>query len=140
VASKPAASPSAIASPQAPATISGDDIADIEQAMRRAVGSAGLPGIESLLLDRVSLSTPAGSEVMDRAEAARWLRDHAGDTIEVARVEPSSQTMLLEVSTRGWPQADPLEQGIVTFNFRRYDANGRPDDNGDWKVDAIGAE
>jgi hypothetical protein len=140
VAAKPAASPVALASPQASRPISDDDVAQIESEMQRVVATAALPGIERLLLDRVSLSTPAGGQVLERAEAAQWLRDHAGPGIQVARVEPSAQTMLLEVSTQGWPNDEPLEQGVVTFNLRRYGDNGRPDEMGEWKVDAIGAE
>ena len=136
---KPAASPSpAAAAPSRP--IDDDDVARIEREMRQATASPALPGIEDLLLDRVSLSTPNGSQVLDRAEAARWLRDHAGPGIEVDRVEPSSQTMLLEVLTHGWPSTDPIDEGVVTFNLRRYGAGGRPDESGEWKVDAIGAE
>jgi hypothetical protein len=140
VAAKPAASPVALASPEASRPISDDDVAQIEREMQRVVATAALPGIERLLLDRVSLSTPAGGQVLERAEAAQWLRDHAGPGIQVVRVEPSSQTMLLEVSTQGWPNDEPIEQGVVTFNLRRYGANGRPDEMGEWKVDAIGAE
>ena len=69
------------------------------------------------------------------------LRDHAGPGIKVGRVDPNTQSMLLEVQTDGWPIKEPLEQGRVTFNLRRYGANGRQDEeNGDWKVDVIGAE
>jgi hypothetical protein len=137
---KPSASPGANASPEASRPITDDDVAEIESQMQRAMATADLPGIERLLLDRVSLSTPTGSQVLERAEAARWLRDHAGSGINVARVEPSTQTILLEVHTDGWPQADSVEQGVVTFNLRRYDASGRPDEAGDWQVDAIGVE
>jgi hypothetical protein len=118
-----------------------DEIAQIQREMRSIVASANLPDVESLLLDRVSLSTPAGGQVLDRAGAAAWLRDHAGPGITVTRVDPNTQTVLLEVQTDGWPASEPLEQGRVTFNLRRYAANGRQDeDNGDWKIDVIGAE
>jgi hypothetical protein len=40
----------------------------------------------------------------------------------------------------GWPNKDPIQQSQITFSLRRYDANGRPDEeNGDWKVDVIEA-
>jgi hypothetical protein len=139
-AAKPVVSPGAVASPQASRSITDDDVANIEREMQRAVATADLPGIERLLLDRVSISTATGSQVLDRDEAAQWLRDRAGAGIEVARVEPSTQTMLLEVHTEGWPNRDPIEQGVVTFNLRRYAASGRPDEAGDWRVDAIGVE
>ena len=146
----PAASPAVLRSPVPVASASAkpggrqlteDEIAQIQREMQSIVANANLPDIESLLLDRVSLSTPAGGQVLDRAGAARWLRDHAGPGITVTRVDPNTQTVLLEVQTDGWPTDEPLEQGRVTFNLRRYAANGRQDeDNGDWKVDVIGAE
>jgi hypothetical protein len=118
-----------------------EDVAEMQRTMNRIVASRSLPDIESLLLDRVSLSTPAGGEVLDRAEAAAWLRDHADPGITVERVDASTQTLMLEVQTAGWPNKDPIEHGRVTFSMRRYGANGRPDeDNGDWKVDVMTAE
>jgi hypothetical protein len=140
VSAKPAVSPVAAGSPQTTRSISDADVADIEQAMQRALATAALPDIERLLLERVSFSTSAGGQVLERAAAAQWLREHAGPGIQVARVEPSNQTMLLEVTTRGWPSTDPITQGVVTFNLRRYGAGGRPDEAGEWQVDAIGAE
>ena len=51
-----------------------------------------------------------------------------------------TQSLVLQVLTDGWPNKDPIQQGEVTFSLRRYDANGRPDEeNGDWKVDVIEA-
>jgi hypothetical protein len=45
------------------------------------------------------------------------------------------------VLTDGWPTKDPITQGQVSFSLRRYDSNGRPDeDKGDWKIDVIDAE
>jgi hypothetical protein len=109
--------------------------------MERIVSTPDLDNVEAMLLDRVSLSTPAGGQVLDRDGAAEWLRDHAGPGIKVTRVDPNTQTVLLEIETQGWPVADPMEQGRVTFNLRRYAANGRQDeDNGDWKIDVIAAE
>ena len=55
-----------------------DEIAQVQQPMEQIVGQPDLPGMESLLLDHVSFSTPQGGSVMDTAEAAAWLRDHAG--------------------------------------------------------------
>lgn len=146
----PAASPAAARSPVAAASPSGkpvglpltqEVIAQIQRDMERIVASKDLPDIEKMLLDRVALSTPAGGQVLERAAAADWLRDHAGPNIKVTRVDSNTQTVLLEVQTEGWPARDPIEQGNVTFNLRRYAPNGRQDeDNGDWKVDVIGAE
>jgi hypothetical protein len=101
-----------------------------------------MPGIEPLLLDHVSLSTPQGGSVMDAAQAAAWLRDHAGAGIKVSQVNSAAQELMVQVVTNGWPTRDPLETGQVTFSLRRYDANGRQDDSGggDWKIDVIEAE
>lgn len=118
-----------------------DEIAAIERQFDAIVASADLTGIDQLLFDKVSLATPAGGQVLDRAGTAQWLREHAGPGLTVSRVDPNTQTMLLEVQTDGWPIKDPLEQGRMTFNLRRYAANGRQDEeNGDWKIDVIGAE
>ena len=107
----------------------------------RVVSHADLPGIEGLLLDHVSLSTPQGGSVMDSAEAAAWLRDHAGPASKSTASTRGTQDAVLQVVTDGWPNKDPIEHGQVTFSLRRYDANGRPDeDSGDWKIDVIEAE
>ena len=145
-AASPAAARSPVASPSAAAKPGGralteDEIDDIRAQMERVVASPDLPSVEAMLLDRVSLSTPEGGQVLDRAGAAAWLRDHAGPNIAVSRVDPNTQTVLIEIQTDGWPSRDPLEAGRVTFSMRRYAANGRQDeDNGDWKVDVIAAE
>jgi hypothetical protein len=131
-----AASPVAAGRP-----VTQDEINQLQQTMQRATGSPDLPGMDALLLDRISLSTPTGGQVLDRMQAAAWLREHAGPGISVTRVDSNTQTVLLEVQTDGWPNKDPLSQGRVSFNLRRYNASGRPDeDNGDWKIDVIGAE
>ena len=120
--------------------VSDQEIAQVQQQLAKAVGSPDLPGIESLLLDHVSLSTPDGGQVLDQGQTAAWLRDHAGPGIQVSRVDPSTQTVTLEALTDGWPKTAPLDQGQVTFSLRRYAPNGRQDDdNGDWKVDVITA-
>ncbi len=145
----PSPSPVAVRSPSPLASVqprvgrpfTEDDVDQIRRQIEGIVSSADLTGVEALLLDEVSLSTPAGGQVLQRDEAARWLRDHAGSGVKVTRAEPNTQTVLIEVETAGWPVAEPLEQGRVTFNLRRYAASGRQDeDNGDWKVDVILAE
>jgi hypothetical protein len=128
-------------SPVAGQTVGEDEINQLQRRMEQSVASPGLPGVESLLLDHVSLSTTHGGSVMDSGQAASWLRDHAGAGIRVARLERGTQTAMLQVITEGWPNKDPIEQGLVSFSLRRYDANGRPDDEaGNWKVDVIDAE
>ena len=48
---------------------------------------------------------------------------------------------MLQVLTDGWPVRDPIQQGHVSFSLRRYDSEGRPnEDTGDWKIDVIEAE
>jgi hypothetical protein len=134
-----AASPSAVA--VASRGLSDVDIAQLEQRMERVVSRPDLPGVEALLLDRVAMSTSQGGQVLDNAQAAAWLREHAGSGIKVTRTERGTQTLVIQVLTEGWPNKDPIEQSRVSFSLRRYDASGRPDeDAGDWKVDVIEAE
>jgi len=117
------------------------DLAQLQRRLEQAVASPDLPGIEALLLDHVSLSTPGGGSVMDNGQAAAWLREHAGSGIKVSRMERDTQTPMLQVLTDGWPIKDPVQQGHVSFSLRRYDASGRPDEDlGDWKIDVIEAE
>jgi hypothetical protein len=133
-------SPSAVAD----LSISDTDIASAQSRFQQIVASPDLPGIEAVLLDHISLSTPQGGSVMTEADAATWLRDHAGpgSNIKVSQVSAARQDLMLQVMTVGWPQKDPIQAGQVNFSLRRYDANGRQDDSGggDWKVDVIDAE
>ena len=118
-----------------------DDIEQLRRRMERAVGGADLPGMDELLLDHVSLSSALGGTVMDAVEAAAWLRDHAGAGISVTGLEQATQSPMLQVQTTGWQHKDPIEHGQVTFSLRRYDANGKLDeDRGDWKIDVIEAD
>jgi hypothetical protein len=130
--------PSPVASRQ---VVTEEEIAQLQRRMDATVNDPRLPGLESLLLDHVSLSTSQGGSVLDNTQAAGWLRDRAGAGIKVTRLERGTQTLMLQVVSEGWPNADPIEQGRVSFSLRRYDPNGRPDEeNGDWKVDVIEAE
>lgn len=134
-----ASSPSPAAST---AVVRDTDVAELQRRIDQAVATPGLAGIEGLLLDHVSLSTPEGGSVLDRGQAATWLREHAGQGIRVTRVERGTQTLMLQVVTEGWPTKDPIQQGQVSFSLRPYDANGRPNEEGggDWKIDVIQAE
>lgn len=135
-----AGSPSAVAVGTSQA-VKAEDVAQVQRRMEQAVASPDLPGVGALLLDHVSLSTAQGGSVMDSAQAAAWLRDHAGAGIKVTRLEQDTQTLVLQVLTDGWPVKDPIQQGHVSFSLRRYDANGRPDEEvGEWKIDVIEAE
>jgi hypothetical protein len=107
--------------------------------MEQSVAAPGLPGIDRLLLDHVSLSTQAGGSVLGGDEAANWLRDHSGPGIRVKQVDRGTQAVMLQVQTDGWPNKDPIQQGQVSFSLRRYDPNGRQDETGggEWKIDVI---
>jgi hypothetical protein len=132
----PGPSPSAAAEP-----VDEDEIARLQRQMEQILASPELPGVENLLLDHVSLSTPQGGSVMSASEAETWLRDHAGPGLKVSSLERATQALMLQVFTTGWPKQDPIEQGQLNFSLRRYDASGRlDDDNGDWKIDVIEAE
>ena len=149
---RPAASPAASAVPPRVASpgpspsvvrqiITEAEIARVEQQMDQIVSDPRLPGVERLLLDHVSLSTAQGGSVLDNGEAAAWLRDRAAGGIKVTRLERGTQTVMLQVVSEGWPHTDPIEQGRVSFSLRRYDANGRPDEEGgEWQIDVIQAE
>ena len=149
-AASPGASPSprvAVAASPSPSgaasnrVLNDADIAQLQRRIEQLIANPDLPGIEALLLDHVSLSTSAGGSVLDSAQAATWLRDHAGPDIKVSRLERGTQTVMLQVLTEGWPNKDPIQQGQVSFSLRPYDANGRPnEERGDWKIDVIEAE
>ncbi len=140
----PAPSASASASPPAAAdqALNDADVSAAQARLQQVVSTPDLTGIESLLLDHVSMSTAQGGSVMDSQEAASWLRDHAGPGITVGQVDRSTQEVMVQMQTDGWPKKDPLQSGQVTFSFRRYDANGRQDETGggEWKIDVIEAD
>jgi len=118
------------------------DVATVQARFEQILSSPALPGIQDLLLDHVSLSTQQGGSIMDSAEAASWLRDHAGPGIKVGQVTRGTQDVMLLVLSQGWPDKDPVQNGQVIFSLRRYDANGRQDDSGggDWRIDVIEAD
>jgi hypothetical protein len=134
-------SPAPSSAPVANASAEEARITDVSHALSAALASQDLPGIEDLLVDRVSLSTSEGGQVFDRPAAASWLRDHAGPGMQVGQVDRSSLSALLEIHTSGWPATAPILSGQVTFNLHRYDPNGiQDDDNGDWRIDVIQAD
>jgi hypothetical protein len=131
--------PSATAADQA----GGDaDVATMQNRIQQAIGSPDMNGIDALLLDHVSLSSSDGGSVMDRSEAADWLRGHAASNLKVTQVNRGTQDLMLQVTTEGWPPRDPIHTGQVVFSLRRYDANGRQDTagGGEWKIDVIEAD
>jgi hypothetical protein len=140
---RPAASVSPGASPStSDQVLSEADVVSLQDRVGQAVATPELRGIEPLLLDHVSLSTPEGGSVMDSAEAVSWLRDHAGPGIKVSQVTRGTQELVVQVMTEGWPQKDPIQAGQVSFSLRRYDDNGRQNESGggEWKIDVIQAE
>jgi hypothetical protein len=146
-AGSPSPSPSRVAAAASPSAAAegGDasdaELADIRTRMEQITASESLPGLEGLLLDHVSVSTTQGGSIMDAAQTASWLRDRAGAGIKVTAVDRGGQTLLVQVLTENWPHKDPIQEGMLTFSLRRYDANGRPDDeSGTWKIDVIDAE
>jgi hypothetical protein len=129
-------------SPQADGGDASDqEIAQIQNQLEQIISTEALAGLEDLLLDHVSVSTPQGGSVMDAGQTASWLRDRAGPSIKVTSADRGGQTLQIQVRSEGWPRKDPLQQGTVTFSLRRYDANGRPDDEaGTWKIDVVEVE
>ena len=119
--------------------MSDEDVAQLQRRFEQMLNAPDLAGIETLLLDHVSLATPQGGSVMDADQTAAWLRDHTGPGIRVSQVDRGTQTLMLQVLTEGWPNKDPIQNGQISFSLRRYDANGRPDQEGggDWKIDVI---
>jgi hypothetical protein len=118
------------------------DVASVQSRMEQVVNTPDLTGIEGLLLDHVSLSTQQGGSILASADAASWLRDHAGPDMSVSQVTRGTQDVMIQVMTEGWPQQDPIQNGQVVFSLRRYDADGRQDESGggDWKIDVIEAD
>lgn len=95
----PAVSPAP--SPRPAVGVADADVAAVRRELERVFGSPGLPGIEELLFERVSTSTPQGGEVLSRADAAAWLRGLAGPGIQVTNVERSALAVVLQVLTEG---------------------------------------
>jgi hypothetical protein len=124
--------------------IGGITDAQVEQVrnrFRQVFASPSLAGIEALLFDRVSISSAEGGEVLSREEAAAWLRDRAGDGIQVSEVTRGTLAVLLQVVTDGWPLQPPSTIGRVTFNLHRFDPSGQQNQQqGDWKVDVVALE
>jgi hypothetical protein len=149
---QPAGSPSparaaVVVSPNPSATAAaqplGDtDVAAVQTRIEQSISTPAMTGIDALLLDHVSLSTHQGGSIMDAAQAASWLRDHAAPGLGVQQVTRGTQDVMLQVQTDGWPEKDPIQNGQVTFSLRRYDASGRQDESGggEWKIDVIEAD
>ncbi len=118
-----------------------DDVARVQREMQAILGVPELPGVERWLLDRVSLGSAEGGEVLERTAAAAWLRERAAPGMRVVSVDRSALAVVLEVRTEGWSLKPPIATGRVTFNLHRFLNSGAQDDErGDWKIDVIAAE
>lgn len=121
--------------------LSEQGIADVRGRLDRAVSSWGLEGIEELLIDQVTISTPNGGERLSRNQAASWLRRRAGPGLRLMQIERHHHVALLVAQTEGWPNIAPIASGRVGFSFHLYGPTGRQDDEwGSWKVDVVTAE
>jgi hypothetical protein len=99
--------------------ISESDVAAVQSRIQQAIASPEMPGIDALLLDHVSLSTPQGGSVLAGPDAANWLREHAGPNLKVSEVTRGTQDVMLQVTTDGWPPKDPIQTGQMIFSLRR---------------------
>jgi hypothetical protein len=139
-----AASPSAAAAQRTPTDqpLSDAEVENLQRRLQTILAASDLSGIDTLLLDHVSLSTPDGGSVLSSDEAASWMRDRASPGIKIVQVDRGTQEATLRVQTDGWQKKDPIQQGQVNFALRRYDANGRQDQSGggEWKIDVIETE
>lgn len=94
-----------------------------------------------MLAERVALAAPTGGEQLERAAAARWLRQRATSRIRIIDFQRHQHQALIIASTQGWSAVPPLAGGQLGFTLRRYDARGAQDpEHGDWLIDAIEAE
>ncbi len=121
--------------------LSEQGIVEVRDRLERAIRTAGLVGIEELLLDEVAISSPDGGERLNRDQAASWLRRRAGPGLRLSQFERHHHVALLVAQTEGWPNTPPIVSGRVGFSFHLYDAAGRQDDErGSWKIDVVTAE
>jgi hypothetical protein len=116
-------------------------VADARASFERVFRNAALPGLESILVETVALAAPTGGEQLERAAAARWLRQRATGRIRIIEFQRHQHQALVLATTQGWAAMAPLTEGGLGFTLRRYDASGAQDpDHGDWLIDVIEAE
>ena len=112
------AAPTRISAPEPP------DDAAIEQSVaegranfERVFRNAALPGIENMLVETVALAAPTGGEQLDRAAAARWLRQRATSRIRIIDFQRHQHQALVIASTQGWAALAPLTGAGLGFTL-----------------------
>ena len=116
-------------------------VADARARFEQVFRSAALPGVESMLVETVVLAAPTGGEQLERAAAARWLRQRATGRIRITDFQRHQHQALVIATTQGWAAMVPLTGGQLGFTLRRYSTAGDQDpDHGDWLIDVIEAE
>ena len=94
-----------------------------------------------MLVETVALAAPTGGEQLERAAAARWLRQRATGRIRIVDFQRHQHQALVIATTQGWAALAPLTGDRLGFTLRTYDASGAQDpDHGDWLIDVIEAE
>ena len=113
-------------------------VEETRRALEHALSAPSLPGIETLLLDTVVVSTSFSNETMEREAAAGWLRERAGSRLQAKQVQRHHHVPVLIAVTEGWSPASTVSTTCVTFSFHRYGPSGEPDDDaGAWLIDVI---
>jgi len=110
-------------------------------AVTHALAADNAAPLTSLLLDQVLLARgPDGNvgELVTRAEASTWLQSRWGKQRRVATHDYVEHFVMLEITSQGWVNLAPLEQGRISFHMHRYNGQGQEDAlNGQWRIDAI---
>ena len=110
-------------------------------AVTHALAADDAAPLTSLLLDQVLLARgPDGNvgELVTRAEASAWLQARWGKQRSVEAHDYVEHFELLEITSQGWVNLAPLEQGRIRFHLHRYTAQEQGDAlSGQWRIDAI---
>ncbi len=110
-------------------------------AVTHALAADDAAPLTSLLLDQVLLALGPDGNVgglVTRTEASAWLQARWGKQRSVSAHDYVEHFVMLEITTQGWVNLAPLEQGRINFHLHRYNAQGQGDAlNGQWRIDAI---
>ena len=111
------------------------------ETVTRALQSNDATVLAPLLLDQVLLARgPDGSigGMIKSEDAIAWLTARWGKQRSVTAREYVEHFVMLEITTQGWANVAPLEQGRIIFHLHRYNAHEQEDAlNGQWRIDAI---